>query len=145
MIDPRMIQQAGTYAGTVTILSGAAPPQFVNVHAVMTVDISNVIPSVDPDPVKQGSDGLWSYTIRLQENAGVGTQMTRLRIDGRDYTGQIANWFGSTRLAAGGALEAPLKAQVFSVPTTQTIEIWGIDDGSGKNWYREFTVSLLGN
>lgn len=143
-INPSMLNQAETYAGTVTILSGAAPPQFINVNATMKMDISNVVASASPNPVQQGSDGFWSYTVRLKETAGVSTQLTRVRIDGTDYSSDIASWFGSAQLPAGGTLQAPLKAQVFSVPENQIIEFWGVDNGSGKNWYRSFTVSLLG-
>ncbi len=143
-INPSMLNQAETYAGTVTILSGAAPPQFINVNATMKMDISNVVASASPNPVQQGSDGFWSYTVRLKETAGVSTQLTRVRIDGTDYSSDIASWFGSAQLPAGGTLQAALKAQVFSVPENQIIELWGVDNGSGKNWYRSFTVSLLG-
>ncbi len=144
-INPAMLNQAETYAGTVTILSGAAPPQFINVSVAMKVDASNVVVSASPNPVQQGSDGLWSYTVQLKETAGVSTQITRIRIDGRDYTSEIATWFGSAQLPAGGTLQAPLKAQVFSVPTNQIIEFWGVDNVSGKNWYRESSVSLIAN
>jgi hypothetical protein len=143
-INPSMLNQAGTYAGTVTILSGAAPPQFINVNATIKMDISNVVASASPNPVQQGSDGYWSYTVQLKESAGVSTQLTRMRIDGRDYTSDIASWFGSTQLPAGGTLQAPLKANVFAVPDNQIFEIWGVDNASGKNWYRSLTVSLIG-
>lgn len=142
-VNAKMLTQARTYVGTVTIFSGAAPPQFVNVRVTMKVDISNVVASATPNPVKQGSDGLWSYTIQLQETAGVATHLTRLRIDGRDYTGQIAAWFGSDELAAGGTLQAPLRSKVLVAPATQTVEVGGTDDASGKTWDRVFTVSLL--
>jgi len=142
-INPTMLNQATTYAGTVTILSGAAPPQFINVNVTMKMDISNVVASASPNPVQQGRDGLWSYTVQLKETAGVSTQLTRVRIDGRDYTSDIANWFGSSQLPAGGTLQAPLKAKVFA-SESQIVEFWGVDNASGKNWYRSFTVSLIG-
>lgn len=142
-INPKLLAQPKTYTGTVTILSGAAPPQYVNVRAEMTVDASNVSVSTDPNPVAQGADGLWSYMLQLRENAGVNTRVTLLRIDGRDYSGQIVDWFGSDSLPGGGLLETSLKARVLIAPVTQTIEAGGIDEG-GRNWYRVFTVSLLG-
>lgn len=142
-VNPKMLAQTGRYTGTVTILSGAAPPQFVNVQVDMKFTVSNVTVSANPNPVQQGDDGLWSYTVELRESAGVSTHVNLLRIDGRDYSGQIANWFGSDRLAASGTLDAPLKSQVLSVPATQTIEVGGIDDSSQKNWYRVMTVSLV--
>jgi hypothetical protein len=143
-INPKLLVQAGTYTGTVTIQSGVAPPQFVNVHVQVNVDVSNVTATATPNPVNQGSDGLWSYTVELDESAGVSTRVTLLRIDGRDYSNQIVSWFGSDHLSGGGSLQVPLKSQVLLVPATQTIELGGIDDLSHKNWYRVLTVSLLG-
>lgn len=144
VVNPKMLAESDTYTGTVTILSGAAPPQFINVHAQMKFDISNVTASANPNPAHPASDGLWPYTVHLQESAGVSTRVTLLRIDGRDYSNSIVNWFGSDHLTAGGDLEAPLRSRVLQAPATQTIEAGGVDDSSGKNWYRVFTVSLLG-
>jgi len=141
-VNPKILTQAGSYSGTVTILSGAAPPQIINVHVDMKFNVSNVTVSANPNPVAQGDDGLWSYTVELSESAGVSTRLNLLRIDGRDYSGQIVNWFGSDQLAGSGSLQAPLKSRVLSVPITQTIEVGGIDDSSQKNWYRVMTVAL---
>jgi hypothetical protein len=142
-VNPKILTQAGTYSGTVTILSGAAPPQFVNVNVRIKFDVSNVTVSASPNPVAQGGDGLWSYTVELSESAGVTTRVNLLRIDGRDYSSQIVSFFGSDQLAGGGSLQAPLKSQVLFAPATQTIEVGGIDDSSQKNWYRVITVSLV--
>lgn len=142
-INPKMLAQGRTYTGTVTILSGAAPPQYINVRAQMKVDASNATVSTDPAQARQGNDGLWSYTLQVQETAGIATRLTLLRIDGRDYSSQIADWFGTASLPAGGVLETALKSRVLVWPATQTIEVGGVDDG-GKNWYRVITVSLLG-
>ncbi len=142
-IDPKVLTQAGSFTSTVTILSGAAPPQFINVHVNVVVDRSNVTASASPNPVHQGSDGLWSYTVTLKETAGVSTHVTLLRIDGQDYSSQIASWFGTDHLAGGGSLSVPLKSRILLPPVTQTIEVGGMDDQSQKNWYRVFNVSLV--
>jgi len=142
-VNPKLLMQPGSYVGTVTILSGAAPPQFINVSVQMKLDVSNVVGSTNPSKVNQGSDGLWSYSIVLQETAGVSTQVNLLRIDGRDYSSNIPTWFGSNTLPANGTLQAPLKAKVLVAPATQTIEVGGLDPASQQNWYRVFTVSLL--
>jgi len=109
----------------------------------MNLEVSNVVASTNPSKVNQGSNGLWSYTIVLQETAGVSTEVNLLRIDGRDYSGNIPTWFGTNTLPANGTLQAALKAKVLVVPATQTIEVGGLDSASQQNWYRVFTVSLL--
>jgi hypothetical protein len=46
--DTSQIPEPGQYSSTVTILSGAAPPQFINVTAVAGVDQSNVVATITP-------------------------------------------------------------------------------------------------
>src|SRR5262249_19061291 len=52
-VDPAQLPTAGQYKSTVTILSGAAPPQFINVIANVQVSQSNVVASITPSPVDQ--------------------------------------------------------------------------------------------
>jgi hypothetical protein len=139
-VDPAQLAQSGQYSSTVTILSGAAPPQFINVTATASVDQSNVAASISPNPVFQ-SDGQWSFKIRLAETAGAATRVTALRLNGTDYTGDIANWFGTARIAANASIEAPLHASGLP-PGDQYFEFEGVDDASGQTWYRVATVSL---
>ena len=139
-VDPAQLAQPGVYSGTVTILSGAAPPQFINVTATARVDQSSVGASISPNPVFQ-SDGQWSFKIRLAETAGAATRVTALRLNGADYSAYIANWFGTARIAANAAMEAPLHASGLP-PGDQYFEFEGVDDASGQTWYRVATVSL---
>ena len=139
-VDPAQLAQPGQYSSTVTILSGAAPPQFINVSATVRVDQSNVVASISPNPAYQ-SGGQWSFTIRLAETAGAATRVTALRLNGVDYSPYIATWFGTASIAANAAIEAPLNAAGLS-PGDQYFEFEGVDQASGLTWYRVATVTL---
>ena len=138
-LDPAQLAQAGQYSSTVTILSGAAPPQFLNVTAAVRVDQSNVVAGITPNPVVQSS-ALWSFQIRLAETAGASTRVTAMKFNGTDYTANIAAWFGTDRIAANGAIVAPLHGSGVFPHGDQYFEFWGVDEASGQPWYRVATV-----
>ena len=139
-VDTAQLAQPGQYSSTVTILSGAAPPQFLRVTANVRVDQSNVVASITPNPVVQ--DGQWSFQIRLAETAGASTRVTALKFDGADYSSKIAGWFGTDRIAASGAIVAPLQGTGVFPRGDQYFEFWGVDDASGQAWYRVATVTF---
>jgi hypothetical protein len=126
-VDPAQLAQPGVYSGTVTILSGAAPPQFINVTATARVDQSSVAASISPNPVFQSD--------------GAATRVTALRLNGVDYSGSISTWFGTARIAVNAAIEAPLHAAGLP-PGDQYFEFEGVDEASGQTWYRVATVRL---
>jgi hypothetical protein len=140
-VDAAQLAQPGKYSSTVTILSGAAPPQFLQVTASVRVDQSNVVASITPNPVVQGG-GQWSFQIRLAETAGASTRVTALKFNGADYSSKIAGWFGTDRIAASGAIVAPLHGTGVLPYGDQYFEFWGVDDASGQPWYRVATVTF---
>jgi hypothetical protein len=139
-VDPLQIPQPGTYQGTVTILNGAAAPQFINVTATVKVDQSNVTATVAPSPVVQ-TGGQWSFQVKLAETAGVATKVTAIKFNGSDYSGSIANWFGSARIPANGSITAPLTGVGRFPAGDEYFEFWGVDD-TGTPWYRVATVTF---
>jgi hypothetical protein len=139
-VDPAQLMQPGQYSSTVTILSGAAPPQFINVSATASVDQSDVVASISPNPAYQ-SGGLWSFTVQLAETAGAGTTVTVLRVNGVDYSSNIAAWFGTSHLAANAVIKAALSATGLPLGD-QYFEFEGTDDAGGQTWYRTATVTL---
>ena len=141
-IHPTQFDQPQQYTSTVTILSGAAPPQFINVTAVVFGPQSNVVETLAPSPVYQ-SGGQWSFKVRLAETGGVATHLTAMKINGTDYSTSIQGWFGTDHIAANSAIEAPLQAPGSFPAGTQYFEFWGSDDASGKPWYRVATVSFM--
>jgi hypothetical protein len=140
-VDPTQFDQPDQYTGTVTILSGAAPPQFINVTAAVQQAQSNVVASVTPSTVTQ-SNGLWSFTIRLSETGGAATHLTAMKINGTDYSANIAGWFGTDQIASRSAIQAPLQAPASFPLGTYYIEFWGADVTTGLTWYRTAAVTL---
>ena len=140
-VNPAYFIASDTYAGTVTILSGAAPPLYVNVQVTMQIDTSNVLVSANPNPVP-ASGPLWQLSLQLQETGGAATQLTQIKIDGVDYSANLATWFGSTTLPANGTLTATIHATGLGVPVTKYFEFWGKDVLSGNTWYRLLAVTF---
>jgi hypothetical protein len=140
-LDTAQLAQPGDYAGTVTILSGAAPPQFLNVTASVRVDQSNVVAAITPNPVVQ-SGAQWSFQIRLADTAGAATRVTALKFNGADYSANIVGWFGTDRIAASGAIVAPLTGTGVFPHGDQYFEFWGVDEAGGQPWYRVATVTF---
>ena len=139
-VDPSQLLQPGQYSGTVTILAGTAAPQFINVSATVQASQSNVSAVVAPATVV-ASNGVWSFQIRLTETAGVATSVTAMKINGTDYSADLALWFGTTQIAASGTIQASLK--VSALPAgPQYFEFWGIDGVSGQTWYRVATATF---
>ena len=144
-VDPRYLKRSDTYSSTVTILSGAAPPQYIEVKLDYTFQVSNVSFTATPNPVPSASSATgpqWTFKLALKEQNGVATTITDLKIDAADYSGHIAGWFGSNTIAAGGSLEAKLTISGLPAPTTRYFEVFGKDNASGKTWYRVLAVSF---
>ncbi len=140
-VDAAQLAQPGSYSSTVTIFSGAAPPQSVTVNAVVQVAQSNVNATITPKPVAQFG-GRWSFQIQLAETAGAATHVTALKFNGADYSTSIANWFGTNQIAANGTIVAPLSGAGVFPHGDQYVELWGVDDLSGLAWYRVATVTF---
>jgi lysyl endopeptidase len=140
-VDPSRFDRADKFATTIAILAGAAAPQYINVTATVSASQSDVTATITPATVVQ-SGGQWSFTIRLSENAGVATRVTAMKFNGADYSANIRDWFGTDRIEAKGAIEAPLQGQGLFPQGPQYSEFWGIDEGSGRKWYRVATVTF---
>ena len=140
-VDPSWFKQPDKYTSTVTVLSGAAAPRYINVTADARIPQSNVTVTISPNPVTL-SGGLWSFAVQLSEGNGVATQLTSLKINGVDYTSSIPTWFGTNAIPANGAITAPLAAPSTFPKGTQYFEFLGADAGSSQDWYRVATVVL---
>lgn len=146
-IDPKYLTRRGNYQSTVTIMSGAAPPQFITVRAEIEIENSSVVAGISPNPSYEqdpDEDGFkWFFTIKLEEKAGVGTNLTSLKIDGTDYSNNIPDWFGAARIDGSGSIQATVKSKVPVVPSEHYLEFSGVDAGSGQRWLKTATVTLL--
>jgi hypothetical protein len=135
-LDPKYFVTADTYTSTITVLSNAAPPQFVNVTMNMQFDVSSVTPSATPNPVANAG-GTWTLHLHLADTGGAQSKLNGLHIDGDDYSGNIAGWFGSNSIPANGAIDATIYTQGLNAPVQKFFEFFGQD------WYRTLSVSFL--
>jgi hypothetical protein len=146
-IDPKYLAKSGNYQSTITITSGAAPPQFITVRAAIAIENSTVVASISPSPSYEqdpDADGFrWFFNLKLEEKAGVATKLTAVRINGTDYSQSISAWFGTDRLEASGSMEANVKSRVAVTPSDQYIEFSGVDEGNGHTWFKTAVVTLL--
>ncbi len=138
-VDPRYLVKSDTYTTTIAILSGAAPPQYINVRVDMRIETSNVTVSAIPSPVPR-SGGVWSLKLHLEESNGTPTKLTELRIDAVDYTSSIVSWFGTDVIEASGSIEATISTSGLFAPVDKYFEFFGKDVASGQTWYRTLTV-----
>jgi hypothetical protein len=140
-VDPRYFIQSDVYSTTISVLSGAAPPQYVDIRVDMKIEASNMVVSANPNPVPQ-TDGVWQLTLQLQETSGAPTQLTTLRIDGADYSANLAAWFGDTNIPANGTISATIHARGLATPVDKYFEFFGRDPSTGRIWYRTLTVTF---
>jgi lysyl endopeptidase len=140
-VNPQYFLQSDTYTSTVTILSGAAPPQFVNVSVNMVIQTSNIVVSATPNPVPN-NNGTWQLTLQLQETNGAATSLTQMKIDGVDYTSSIPAFFGTSAIPANGSISATVHTTGLVAPVTKYFEFFGTDVASGQTWYRLLAVTF---
>jgi hypothetical protein len=67
------------------------------------------------------------HELNLQESNGIAVQLKKFVADGKDISNQIADWFGSSRLPAFGALHASICWNSAAFPVTRDFEVAGID------------------
>jgi hypothetical protein len=134
-----------TYNGGTVFSSSSGT---VTVGILSVTPGSHVLVSVSPNPVYQqaaNANGYqWFYTVTLTETAGVSTTVTGFTWNGIDYSSDIANWFGSTTLAANGTLSANLEAKDLTVPANIVFAFTGQDSQSWTPWTAQITVPFLG-
>jgi hypothetical protein len=127
-------------------------PTFSSSSAAATLSLgtptaaSAVALSETPNPVYQqapdANGATFSFTVSLNETAGVATTVTGFTFDGVSYAGSIANFFGSTALPAHGTLSSSLKVGNIAVPSSVVMLFTG-RDASGAAWTRQIAVPFL--
>jgi uncharacterized protein (TIGR03437 family) len=100
-----------------------------------------VVVSFDRNPVFQTGSG-WPFVITLTEEAGVGTTLTALSINGQKY--DIASTFSATSLAANGTVSSRnLSLSGLSVPANVAFTFAGVD-ASGVPWSQQLSLPFVG-
>lgn len=85
----------------------------------------------DPETVARdpgSGDCAWRHSLTLTETAAVGVTLTRWVAGSHDLSGEIATWFGSTRLEPLGRLRTGICWRGLIVPATIPFEVAGADD-----------------
>jgi uncharacterized protein (TIGR03437 family) len=119
---------AGNQPVVVTVGGVASAPVSLNVQTA-SADAQFTIP-----PTQQASDGSYHYATQLDEIGGVGVNFTRLVVFGTDYTSQLTNWLGATRIPANGTLSGSFVATCpCNPPWDGTWQITGTDDNGNTN------------
>ncbi len=147
-MDPAYFTAAGTQTASVRVTSGTLVPLVVNVTANIVNRDSRVTLSVNPTPVLQSdpdADGYtFFYTLVAAETSGIATTITALSIDGVDFSGNIASWFGSASLAANATAQVSLRARNITTPATRTYVMSGLDPASRRAWSKSINVAFNG-
>lgn len=108
---------------------------------------SSVVPSVDQSPVFQQSPDAqgnpWHFRLTLTEEAGIGTTLTGVTIDGVSYTSQIASRFGGTAIPPRSSLSGAFGFSNLTVPSAKVFTFSGVDAG-GTQWTSQLTVNFSG-
>ena len=71
------------------------------------------------------------------------TTITGFTINGTSFTSAIAQFFGTTKLAALGTLTSSMFIQWKPLPTTIVFGFTGVD-ASGHQWSQSVSVSTVG-
>ncbi|MEP6714649.1 MAG: protease pro-enzyme activation domain-containing protein [Terriglobia bacterium] len=113
----------------------------VSVTLIIPSSGSLVVPSVDPNPVYQ-TGGVYSYSVTLQELAGVPTKLTGFTFDGAPAP---LTFFPKTTIPAFGFIQTSLANVTGIVPTAgaHVFGFTGADVTGGKTWSQSVTAIFL--
>lgn len=145
-IQPRLINRTGKYVGSITVTSGKTV-QTIPVTADVRIIPSEVTLQATPNPVAAGTPDAegcrYFFNLSAQETAGIDTKLTALKVNGEDFTAQIASWFGANSLSGNGQLEARVRLCAPGAPPTHTFTLAGTDTLTGRTWTQSTTVEFL--
>jgi uncharacterized protein (TIGR03437 family) len=137
---------AGAGYDRVTGLGSVDASLLLHNWASSTPQGSVVVPSIDQIPVFQqppdASGNQWTFTLTLNEEAGVGTTLTGITIDGKSFDPRAS--FGTTAILARGFITSNVLglAQV-AVPKTVLFTFTGMDAG-GRTWSQDYSIPFQG-
>jgi uncharacterized protein (TIGR03437 family) len=143
----------GTYNSSLTVTVGTGAPVTIpatlnvanaqsRVFAAVNADLfpSNAEPVIPRMP--GGSTTHWRFMLGLTETAGVATTITSLTIAGQDISSHIPSLFGSASIPPAGYVSAVVDITNVAYNQNNTIEIDGVDPGSGISWSQAFNVQF---
>ncbi len=143
---PALINRTGTYTGTISVISGKTV-QTLTVTANVRIIPSAVSLEGTPNPVaptNPDSNGCrYFFNLTAKETGGIATNLTALRINGDDYTSQLASWFSATSIPANGQLEARVRVCSPLKPAPHVFTLAGTDPLTGRTWTQSTTIEFL--
>jgi uncharacterized protein (TIGR03437 family) len=106
-----------------------------------------VVPSLDQNPVFEAGTNLWTFTITLNEEAGIAATLTGLTINGATFTpSQIQSLFGTTTIPANGSISGTYSLRNLNV-SSGTIPVaftFSGADARNNSWSNTMTVPFTG-
>ena len=98
-----------------------------------------LVPFVTPNPVyRNATNNNWTYTVTLNEKAGVAATLTAFTID----TNNDLSLFNSTRIPANGTISAGISSTNLKPPVNRVLTFTGTD-ATGTPWTQQLTVPFL--
>jgi len=140
-VNPAYFPQTETYTGTLTLVANTAPLIFIDVNVAMVINMSNIVAAATPNPVPATGTS-WQVTLSLNETNGAATTLTKMLINGADYTSSIQAFFGTNTIPALGVIQATLQTSGLLTPQTIYFEFYGTDTLSGATWVRQRPVTF---
>jgi hypothetical protein len=125
-----------SYSGS----SGFSASSGSAVVAVAAAVASNVLATATKTTNAQSG---FAVKLQLQETAGGATTLTGFTINGTNFTPAIAADFGSTQMAAHGALTSTINIQWTPLPATLVFVFNGMD-ASGRQWTQTVSLATTG-
>jgi uncharacterized protein (TIGR03437 family) len=135
----------------------SAGPGYDSVTGLGSVDVANlvgqwttkvatgtqVVPSIDQNPVYETSPGQWTFQLTLTEEAGIAATLTGFKINGADHSSEIVSIFKTTAIPARQSISGAYTLNLSSVPAKETFTFSGTDANGGA-WSAAFTVPFQG-
>ena len=106
-------------------------PQQISASMALSSSPQTEVQNPRGDPACS-ADHPFYQQLNLQEQNGVGVQLTRFVAASSDLTDSMVSYFGSQRLAPLGTLRANICWRIGSLPTTLKYQIDGVDRGGNK-------------
>jgi hypothetical protein len=141
---PTSLPATATLPLAVQFGSASSPSVNLNVVGQPAPATGNLTLTFSPNPVSQGTDGKWTYTLTLRETAGVGVTLTKMIIGGNDDSSSIASFFNGTHVGANGALASGIITSNLTPPVDRVFQFTGDDDAGHKGLTWSGSVRLNG-
>jgi uncharacterized protein (TIGR03437 family) len=134
---------AGAGYDSVTGLGSLDVAQLVGQWSTQVTGGSQVVPSIDQNPVYETGPGQWTFQLTLTEEAGIAATLTGFKIGTVDHSPEIISTFKTSTIPARQSISGSYTLNLSSVPPNETFSFSGTDANGGA-WSAAFTVPFQG-